>query len=145
MSGALKRAIATRAAPQAIGPYAQGVAADGLVFLSGQIALDPERGRLVDGSIEDETRQVLANLRAVLAADGLALDAIVRTTVYLTDLADFPRVNQAYAEFFTEPFPARATVQVAGLPRGARVEIDAIALASEAIASDIEEQAVEKG
>lgn len=129
MSGALKRAIATRAAPQAIGPYAQGVAAGGLVFLSGQIALDPERGRLVDGSIEDETRQVLANLRAVLAADGLALDAIVRTTVYLTDLADFPRVNQAYAEFFTEPFPARATVQVSGLPRGARVEIDAIALA----------------
>jgi len=129
VSGALKRAIATRAAPQAIGPYAQGVAAGGLVFLSGQIALDPERGRLVDGSIEDETRQVLANLRAVLAADGLALDAIVRTTVYLTDLADFPRVNQAYAEFFTEPFPARATVQVSGLPRGARVEIDAIALA----------------
>ena len=145
MSGALKRAIATRAAPQAIGPYAQGVAAGGLVFLSGQIALDPERGRLVDGSIEDETRQVLANLRAVLAAESLALDAIVRTTVYLTDLADFPRVNQIYAEFFTEPFPARATVQVAGLPRGARVEIDAIALASEAIASDIEEQAVEKG
>jgi len=129
VSGALKRAIATSAAPQAIGPYAQAVAAGGLVFLSGQIALDPERGRLVDGSIEDETRQVLTNLRSVLAADGLTLDAIVRTTVYLTDLADFPRVNQVYAEFFTEPFPARATVQVSGLPRGARVEIDAIALA----------------
>ena len=145
MSGALKRAIATSAAPQAIGPYAQAVAAGGLVFLSGQIALDPERGRLVDGSIEDETRQVLTNLRSVLAADGLTLDAIVRTTVYLTDLADFPRVNQVYAEFFTEPFPARATVQVSGLPRGARVEIDAIALANEAIASVTEEQAVEKG
>ena len=124
-----KRALATTAAPQAIGPYAQAVAAGGWVFLSGQIALDPERGRLVDGSIEDETRQVLANLRAVLTADGLTLDAIVRTTVYLTDLADFPRVNQVYAEYFTEPFPARATVQVAGLPRGARIEIDAIAIA----------------
>ena len=129
MSGGTKRALATTGAPQAIGPYAQGVAGGGFVFLSGQIALDPERGRLVDGSIEEETRRVLTNLRAVLAADGLDLDALVRTTVYLTDLADFPRVNQVYAEFFQEPFPARATVQVAGLPRGARIEIDGIALA----------------
>ena len=129
MSGGTKRALATTGAPQAIGPYAQGVVAGGLVFLSGQIALDPERGRLADGSIEEETRRVLTNLRAVLAADGLDLDALVRTTVYLTDLADFPRVNQVYAEFFQEPFPARATVQVAGLPRGARIEIDGIALA----------------
>lgn len=128
MSEDTKRALATTDAPQAIGPYSQGVAGGGWVFLSGQIALDPERGRLVDGSIEDETRQVLTNLRAVLAADGLDLDAIVRTTVYLADLADFPRVNQVYAEFFHEPFPARATVQVAGLPRGARIEIDAIAI-----------------
>jgi 2-iminobutanoate/2-iminopropanoate deaminase len=125
-----KRALVTPDAPQAIGPYSQGVAAGRWVFLSGQIALDPERGRLVDGSIEEETRRVLTNLRAVLAADGLDLDAIVRTTVYLTDLADFPRVNQIYAEFFREPFPARATVQVAALPRGARIEIEAIALAS---------------
>ena len=129
MSAGTKRALATTGAPQAIGPYAQGVVAGGLVFLSGQIALDPERGRLADGSIEEETRRVLTNLRAVLAADGLDLDALVRTTVYLTDLADFPRVNQVYAEFFQEPFPARATVQVAGLPRGARIEIDGIALA----------------
>ena len=129
MSGGTKRALATTGAPHAIGPYAQGVVGGGLVFLSGQIALDPERGRLVDGSIEEETRRVLTNLRAVLAADGLDLDALVRTTVYLTDLADFPRVNQVYAEFFQEPFPARATVQVAGLPRGARIEIDGIALA----------------
>ena len=127
----MKRSLATTGAPQAIGPYAQGVVGGGLVFLSGQIALDPERGRLVDGSIEEETRQVLTNLRAVLAADGLDLDALVRTTVYLTDLADFPRVNQVYAEFFQEPFPARSTVQVAGLPRGARIEIDGIALARE--------------
>lgn len=124
----MKRAIATEGAPRAIGPYAQAVRASGMLFLSGQIALDPASGRLVAGSIEDETRRVLINLRAVLAAAGLAMDAIVRTTVYLADLADFPRVNQVYAEFFQEPFPARATVQVAGLPRGARVEIDAIAV-----------------
>jgi 2-iminobutanoate/2-iminopropanoate deaminase len=127
MSGAGKRAVATAEAPQAIGPYSQAVVAGDLVFLSGQIALDPDRGRLVEGTIEQETRQVLKNLAAVLAAEGLGLDAVVRTTVYLTDLADFPRVNQTYAEFFVEPFPARATVQVAALPRGARIEIDAIA------------------
>jgi 2-iminobutanoate/2-iminopropanoate deaminase len=124
-----KRPIATENAPAAIGPYAQAVAVGDLVFLSGQIPLDPERGRIVEGTIEDETRQVLKNLAAVLAAESLPMDAIVKTTVYLTDLGDFPRVNQTYAEFFTEPFPARATVQVAALPRGARVEIDAIALA----------------
>lgn len=127
MRGAAKRAIATREAPQAIGPYAQAIVTGNLVFLSGQIALDPERGRLVEGTIEQETRQVLKNLAAVLAAEGLGLDTVVKTTVYLTDLADFPRVNQTYAEFFADPFPARATVQVAALPRGARVEIDAIA------------------
>jgi 2-iminobutanoate/2-iminopropanoate deaminase len=124
-----KRPVATEKAPAAIGPYAQAVVVGDLVFLSGQIPLDPERGRIVAGTIEDETRQVLKNLAAVLAAEALTMDAIVKTTVYLTDLGDFPRVNQTYAEFFTEPFPARATVQVAALPRGARVEIDAIALA----------------
>ena len=125
-----KRAIATEAAPTAIGPYSQAVAAAGLVFLSGQIALQPKDGRLIQGDIEAETRQVLTNLKSILAAESLSLDAVVRTTVYLTDLADFPRVNQTYAEFFTEPFPARATVQVTALPRGAKVEIDAIALAA---------------
>ena len=122
-----KRPIATPAAPAAIGPYAQAVAVGDLIFLSGQIPLDPERGKIVEGSIEDETRQVLKNLAAVLAAESLTMDAIVKTTVYLTDLADFPRVNQTYAEFFSEPFPARATVQVSALPRGAKIEIDAIA------------------
>lgn len=122
-----KRAVSTPAAPAAIGPYSQAVVAGDLIFLSGQIPLDPERGKIIEGSIEDETRQVLKNLAAVLAAEGLTLDAVVRTTVFLTDLEDFPRVNQTYAEFFTEPFPARATVQVAALPRGARIEIDAIA------------------
>jgi 2-iminobutanoate/2-iminopropanoate deaminase len=124
----VKTAVVSAQAPRAIGPYAQAVAAGDLVFCSGQIALDPETGVLVAGSIEDETRRVLENLRAVLAAAGLTLDAVVRTTVFLTDLADFPRVNQAYGEFFREPYPARATVQVAALPREARVEIDAIAM-----------------
>lgn len=128
----MKRALATGGAPAAIGPYAQGIAAGGFLFLSGQIPLDPTTGQLIQGSVEDETRRVLENLRAVLAAAGTTLDAVVKTTVYLADLADFPRVNQVYAEYFAEPFPARATVQVAALPRGARVEIDAIALASTA-------------
>lgn len=124
----MKRALATGGAPEAIGPYAQAVVAGNLVFLSGQIALDPATGSLVGGSIEQETRRVLENLGAVLAAAGLGYDDVVRTTIYLTDLTDFPRVNQAYAAFFREPFPARATVGVAALPRGARIEIDAIAL-----------------
>ena len=123
-----KRAVTTESAPAAIGPYSQAIVTGNLIFLSGQIPLDPERGKIVEGSIEDETRRVLKNLEEVLKAEGLDLNAIVRTTVYLTDLADFPRVNQTYAEFFQEPFPARATVQVAALPRGARVEIDALAV-----------------
>jgi len=124
-----RRAIATDAAPQAIGPYSQAIAAGGLVFCSGQIGLDPATGSLVPGSVADETRRVLENLRAVLAAAGLELTSVVRTTVYLVNLTDFPVVNQVYAEFFPAPSPARSTVQVAALPRDARVEIDAIAVA----------------
>lgn len=119
--------IATDQAPRAIGPYSQALVAGGFLFCSGQIPLDPESGVLVSGTIADETRRVLENLRGVLAAAGLGFDAVVRTTVYLTDLADFPVVNQVYAEFFPPPSPARSTVQVAALPREARVEIDAIA------------------
>jgi 2-iminobutanoate/2-iminopropanoate deaminase len=124
----MKRAIASAAAPQAIGPYSQGVAQGQLVFLSGQIGLDPATGSLVPGGTEVETRRVLDNLRAVLAASGLGFDAVVKTTIYLVDLSDFASVNQIYGEYFTEPYPARATVGVAALPRGARVEIDAIAV-----------------
>ncbi|TMA82840.1 MAG: RidA family protein [Deltaproteobacteria bacterium] len=124
-----RRAIATDAAPQAIGPYSQAIAAGGLLFCSGQIGLDPATGSLVPGSVADETRRVLENLRAVLAAAGCDLASVVRTTVYLVNLTDFPVVNQVYAEFFPAPSPARSTVQVAALPREARVEIDAIAVA----------------
>ena len=124
----MKRAIATTGAPQAIGPYAQAVAAGEWLFCSGQIGLDPTTGQLVSGGVMAEAEQVLANLAAVLQAAGGSLDDVVRTTIYLVDLGDFTRVNELYAARFHQPFPARATVGVAALPRGARVEIDAIAL-----------------
>jgi 2-iminobutanoate/2-iminopropanoate deaminase len=120
--------VRTAGAPAPVGPYSQAVAHAGFVFASGQIPLDPASGRLVDGGVEEQTRRVLANLRAVLEAAGTTLDGVLRTTIYLTDLAHFPRVNAVYAEHFAaEPRPARATVQVAALPLGAAVEIDAIA------------------
>ena len=119
----------SNAAPAPVGPYSQAVEHDGWIFASGQIPLDPASGELVGGEIEDQTRQVLANLRAVLEAAGASLDDVVRTTIYLIDLGHFPRVNAVYAEHFTaEPQPARATVQVAALPLGAAIEIDAIAV-----------------
>lgn len=125
----MKRVVESDGAPAAIGPYTQAIGAGGFLFVSGQIGLDPGSGLLVEGTVADETRRALENVRAVLTVAGLSTDSVVRTTIYLTDLADFPLVNQVYAEFFSAPFPARATVQVAALPRGARVEIDAIAVA----------------
>jgi 2-iminobutanoate/2-iminopropanoate deaminase len=123
-----RRAVCTDQAPQAIGPYSQAIATEGLLFLSGQIGLDPATGDLVPGGIEAETERVLRNIEAVLAAEGCDMNAVVRTTIYLIDLADFAKVNQIYADHFREPFPARVTVGVANLPKGARVEIDAIAV-----------------
>jgi 2-iminobutanoate/2-iminopropanoate deaminase len=121
--------VRTHAAPAPVGPYSQAIRAQGLVFVSGQIPLDPETGKKVDGEIEDEARQVLANLRAVLEASGSSMDRVVKATVYLTDLSLFPRVNAVYAEAFAnDPTPARVTVGVAALPMGAQVEIDAIGL-----------------
>jgi 2-iminobutanoate/2-iminopropanoate deaminase len=127
----MKTVIATEAAPTAIGPYAQAVRAGQWVFLSGQIGLDPASGEMVAGGVMAEAERVLENLRAVLAAAGLGVEHVVRTTIYLVDLADFARVNEIYGRVFTAPFPARATVGVAALPRGARVEIDAMAMAGE--------------
>ena len=124
----MKKQIATNDAPQAIGPYSQAVAVDKWLYLSGQIGLDPASGQLVAGGVVVEAKQVLANLRAVLAAGGATFDNVLRTTIYLVDLNDFAKVNEIYAEHFKAPFPARATVGVASLPRGARVEIDAVAL-----------------
>ena len=127
-------AIATKSAPHAIGPYAQAVvvASTGLIFASGQIALDPTTGELVSGDARRQTERVLANLQAVLEAAGSGLNRVVKTTVYLVDLADFAAVNEIYGQCFGDARPARATVGVASLPRGARVEIDAIALAAKA-------------
>ncbi|MCT0247594.1 Rid family detoxifying hydrolase [Synechococcus sp. CS-205] len=123
-------AITTDAAPAPVGPYNQAVKAGGLLFCSGQIALDPATGTLVGGGdVEAEARQVLANLQAVLSAAGCTAQQVVRTTVFLTDLADFAKVNALYAELFSAGVsPARACVQVAALPKGALVEIDCIAL-----------------
>ncbi len=123
----MKEAITTAAAPRAIGPYSQSVRAGQWLFLSGQIGLDPSTGELVAGGVEVQTRRVLENLGAVLRTAGASFEHVVRTTIYLTDLADFNRVNDIYGQFFAAPYPARATVGVATLPRGACVEIDAIA------------------
>jgi len=114
-------------APRAIGPYAQAVAAGDLVFCSGQVGLDPASGRLVAGGVAAEAARALENLAAVLSAAGLGLGDVVKTTVYLLDLAEFAAMNEVYARYFHAPYPARATVGVAALPAGARVEIEAVA------------------
>lgn len=121
--------IATDQAPAAIGPYSQAVQAGGLLFCSGQIPLDPSTGELVDGDIRLETRRVMENLRGVLQAAGCDFSQVVRTTIYLVDMADFPAVNEVYGAYFPAVKPARATVAVAALPKGVRVEIDAVAVA----------------
>lgn len=125
-----RETIATSEAPAAIGPYVQAVSVNGgrTVYLSGQIPLDPVTGEIVAEDIEGQTRQVLTNLGAVLRAAGLTFDHVVKTTIYLADMADFATVNGLYGERFSGEPPARATVQVAGLPKGVRVEIDAIAV-----------------
>lgn len=120
--------IATNKAPAAVGPYSQGVQCGDLVYTAGQIPLDPATGQLVAGGIEDQTRQVLKNLEAILAAAGCRMADVVKTTVFIMDMADFKAMNGVYAEFFPESPPARSTVQVAGLPLGARIEIEAVAV-----------------
>jgi len=122
-----KKQIQTNAAPAAIGPYSQAIQAGGFVFYSGQIPLDPATGAMVAGGIVEQTRQVMANMQAVLRASGRNFVDVVKTTIYLTDLADFATVNEIYGAFFPEVPPARACVQVAALPKGAAVEIDWIA------------------
>ncbi len=125
-----RRAVHSEGAPKAIGPYSQAVELEAgrkLLFLSGQIPLDPKTGQLVPGDAAAQTERVMENLKAVLAAAGLDFSHVVRCGLFLTDLADFGRVNDVYGRYFTGATPARSTVQVAGLPRGVRVEIDAIA------------------
>ena len=118
--------IFTDKAPRAIGPYSQAVRAGNTVYFSGQIPLDPKSGELVSGDFALETRRVFDNLRAVAEAAGGSFQDVVRVTIYLTDLGNFPKVNEVMAEYFQEPYPARVTIGAASLPRGARVEIDAV-------------------
>ncbi|MFN0167527.1 MAG: RidA family protein [Bryobacteraceae bacterium] len=125
----MKRTIHTDHAPKAIGPYSQAIAWNGLLFVSGQIPLDPATGQIVEGGVAEQTRRVLENLKAILEAGGSDLSKVLRTTVYLKDMAEFAVMNEVYAQFFTAEPPARATVEVSRLPRDARLEIDAVAIA----------------
>ena len=125
-----KQIIKTDQAPAAIGPYSQGIRIGDFLFTSGQIALDPATGEMCSGEIEQETEKTLQNIEAILKAGGLSLSHVVKTTVYLADLNHFARMNQVYEQFFSANKPARACVQVAALPKGAKVEIDAVASSS---------------
>ena len=123
-----KKIIATEKAPAAVGPYSQATTAGSLVFMSGQIPMDPESGQMVTGEIEEQTHRVLLNVQALLQAAGSSMAAVVKTTVFMTNLADFSRMNTIYAEYFESKLPARSTVQVAALPLGAQIEIECVAL-----------------
>ena len=124
----MREIIKTESAPAAIGPYSQAVRAGGFVFASGQIPLDPKTGQFVEGGIVEQTHQVMRNLKALLEAAGTSLEAVVKTTVFLAEMNEYPAMNEVYGQYFKENPPARATIQVAGLPREARVEIEVIAL-----------------
>ena len=126
----IKRIIQTDQAPAAIGPYSQAIRIGDFLYTSGQIALDPESGIFLSGEIEEETEQTLKNISAILQAGGVNFENVIKTTVYLSDLNDFTRMNQVYEKYFSQNKPARACVQVAALPKGAKVEIDAIATCS---------------
>ena len=130
MTPSTPEVIQTAQAPQAFGPYSQALRVGDFVFTAGQIALDPQTGQMVAGGIEEQTRQVWRNLSAVLDAAGSSLASVVKTTVYMQDLGTFTQMNAVYAEFFPEAKPARSTVQVAALPRGALIEIDCVAVAA---------------
>lgn len=123
----MKQTVSTDNAPKAIGPYTQAIIHNGIAYLSGQIPLDPATGQVIEGGIAEQTERVFENLKAVLEASGSSLDAVLKTTVYLRDIADFPKMNEVYGRFFTAAPPARSTIQAAALPRNAMVEIDAIA------------------
>ncbi len=127
--GSTRATVATAAAPAAIGPYVQGVKAGGFVWVSGQIPLDPATGSIVPGGIREQTERALRNVQAVLEAAGSGLDRAVRVTVYLADLGDFAAMNEVYGRFFPAAPPARVCVEVAGLPKGAKIEVEAVALA----------------
>ncbi|MEM6529788.1 MAG: RidA family protein [Chloroflexota bacterium] len=119
--------MATEHAPAAVGPYSQGVTANGFIFTAGQVPLDPATGKLVEGDIQVQARQSLTNVQAILEAAGTSMANVVKATVFLADIGDFAAVNEVYAEFFEEPYPARSALEVANLPLGAQVEIEVVA------------------
>ncbi len=123
-----KKVVVAEKAPKAIGPYSAGVTTGHLVFTAGQLGIDPAAGKLVEGGIQEQTRQALTNLKAVLEAAGSGLDRVIKTTVFLKDMGEFSLMNEVYGTFFTENFPARSAIQVAALPLGGAVEIEAVAL-----------------
>lgn len=123
-----KRSVESPDAPNAIGPYSQAIVANGFIYTAGQVGADPKTGALVQGGIAEQTEQVLKNIAAVLKAAGTDLDGVVKTTVFLADISDFAKMNEVYAKFFKKPYPARSTVQVARLPRDAKIEIEAVAV-----------------
>lgn len=122
----MKRAIESSRAPKPVGPYSQAIEAEGFVFVSGQLGIDPETGNLAEG-VEAQAKQALANIASVLEAAGLEMKDVVKVTIFLVDMGDFPKVNEIYAGYFSEPWPARACVAVSGLPKGALVEMECIA------------------
>lgn len=123
----MKKTVSTERAPKAIGPYSQAVVSNGLAYLSGQIPLDPATGQIVNGDIADQTERVMENLKAVLEACGSSMAQVLKTTVYLKDIGDFPRMNETYGRYFPADPPARATIEVARLPRDAKVEVELVA------------------
>jgi len=130
MSNFVKQSVKAENAPAAIGPYSHGVVAGAFIFTAGQLGLDPTTNALVPGGVEEQTRQALLNLESILQAAGASLADVVKTTVFLQDMADFAKMNAVYAEFFSENFPARSAIQVAALPKNGLVEIEAIAVAT---------------
>lgn len=125
---AIRQAVATDKAPKAIGPYSQGIKAGNLLFVSGQVPIDPATGNIIEGDIKAQTDRVMRNLTAILEAGGASMDHVVRCTVYLADMNDFAAMNEVYGSYFSQPAPARATIQAVRLPKDARVEIDVVAV-----------------
>jgi len=129
LSVSMKKVIATSEAPKAVGPYSQAVAVGNFLFCAGQIPLDPATGELIEGDVTAQTDRVLQNVAGVLRANGMTFANVVKSTVFMVDLANFAAMNAVYSKYFSEPFPARSTIQVAGLPKGSQVEIEVIAVA----------------
>ena len=123
----MKEAIATANGPAAIGPYSQAVKDGDLIFVSGQLPIDPKTGEFPSDNVQDQTKQSLENVKAILAAAGYGMENVLKTTVYLADISDFAEMNDVYAQYFSEPYPARAAFQVAAIPKGAKVEIEVVA------------------